>query len=253
MSVSRVISLSGTRNFRDFGGCLTAYGNKRVKRGVLFRSDQLANVRQEDAAQVLVKELHIAHTFDLRSIGEVETAMYAFPGITRHSVPIHCGNVLQVMLKNLSTATYDQIKGWLQECYEVFVREFGGRVGEIVKEMIKLQLRPFQNAALFHCTAGKDRTGFVVYIILSLLGVEESVIMDDYLLTNTLILAYEPQFEFEKTPAAACNLVDENYLRLSMRLIKEGYGTVDKYAESEMGVTLEEIQELREMLLEEVQ
>lgn len=248
-----MISLPGTRNFRDFGGCLTASGDKRVKRGVLFRSDQLGNVSQENAAQVLVKELHIAHTFDLRSPGEVELAPYEFPGVTRHSVPIHCANVVEEMMKKNDTATYEQTKGWFLQFYEIFVREFGGITGEIIKEMIKLQLRPFQNAALFHCFSGKDRTGFVAYIILSLLGVEDSVIMDDYLLTNAFILAHEPQLEFERTFDAACKLVDEKYLRHSISLIKERYSTVDEYAEREMGVTPEDIHKLREMLLEEVQ
>lgn len=252
MSITRGISLYGTRNLRDFGGYLTKSGVQKVKSGVLFRSDHLGNVSQEDAADVLVNELHVTHTFDLRGADEAEAAMYDFPGIIRHTTPIDCANVIKIVKENYHTATYGQMKQWLRQCNEYFVRECGDITGEIIKELIKIQLRPRENAALFHCTAGKDRTGFLVYLILSLLGVEEDVILKEYLLTNSFILAYEPQYATERSVASACNLVDESYLRTAINLIKKDYGTVEKYAEEKMGITKEEVEQFRAMLLEDV-
>lgn len=252
MTFTRVITLYGTRNLRDFGGYLTASGNKKVKTGVLYRSDQLGNVSEAAAQQVLVNDLHITHTFDLRGTDEAEASMYDFPGITRHAAPIHCANVIKALRENFATASHAQVQSWLRECNEYFVQDCGEVTGGIIKEIIKLQLQPGKNAALFHCSAGKDRTGFIVYLILSLLQVEEDVIMRDYLLSNTLFLAFEPQYRTERSAASACFTVDESYLGTAIKLIKKDYGSVEKYAKEKMNLSKEDIEQLREMLLEDV-
>lgn len=245
----RRILLSGTRNFRDIGGYLTKLGTKRVKMGVLYRSDQLSSVSAEDAEKVLVGKLHIHHTYDMRGPDEASQQLYQFPGIERHPTPIDCANVIQVLKENFATATYDQVKGWLQQCYYYFVKECGSTTGGIIKDMLRHEINP-NHAALFHCTAGKDRTGFLCYLILTLLEVDKDVIMEDYLLTNTLILQHEPELATQKTVMSACNLVDGPYLLNAMAMIEKDYGSVEKYATEQMGLTQEDILHLRNLLLE---
>eukprot|EP00796_Vickermania_ingenoplastis_P010621 gene10621-7381_t len=234
--------------FQDLGGYAAA-GGKKVKQGVVYRSDQLSGVSLQLAAEVLVGKLHIHHTYDLRGPAEAQAQMYQFPNIERHAVPIDCANVI-VAVRELRDMSFEEAKDWMRKCYVYLVDECHATTGAVLKDLLRLRVDSI-NAALVHCTAGKDRTGIVCYLILALLGVDEETIVKDYLLTNDLVLAHEPTLATQRTTAAAFNLVDEAYIRLAITMIKDKYGGVEKYALDRLALTPSEIQAFRELLLED--
>lgn len=246
---SSVIQLVGTRNVRDLGGHLIAGGGMRVRRGVIFRGDHLGQVPVEQASEVIVGKLHIHHTYDLRGVEEAKAGgLYDIPNVQRHAVPIDCANIV-VAVKEFSAMTHHDAREWMMKCYLYLVDHCGPVFGGVLRDVVSQNVNS-ENAALFHCTAGKDRTGFLCYLLLGLLGVEESVILKDYLLTNECVLAKEPTLNPQQSAAAVFNLVDECYLRSAMKRIEEKYGGLFRYAEVQLGLSPKDISALKELLLE---
>jgi protein-tyrosine phosphatase len=104
--------------------------------------------------------------------------------------------------------------------------------------------------AVFHCTAGKDRTGFAAALILQALGVSRTDIMQDYLLTNTLYR--HPIPENSKTPAEALAVlwtVQSGFLEAAWEVIDRLPGGFDAYLVQHMGVSASGRQLLRQRYL----
>ena len=104
---------------------------------------------------------------------------------------------------------------------------------------------------VFHCTAGKDRTGFAAALLLSVLGVERGTIMQDYLLTNQLYRRI-PALE-GSGPAHVMEVVWQvrpAFLQAAFDVIEREYGGLVGYLSGPVGMQSEELQQLRQALLE---
>jgi len=113
---------------------------------------------------------------------------------------------------------------------------------------------------LFHCTAGKDRTGFAAALVLRLLGVPEEVIVADYLRSNTYSLTAHRRTLFllrlfkgqELTALVRALLgVEEAYLQATFEAIDREYGSFAAYVRDGLGLSEADIERLRDLLLEE--
>jgi protein-tyrosine phosphatase len=112
---------------------------------------------------------------------------------------------------------------------------------------------------LFHCTAGKDRTGVGSALILLALGVPEKTVMWDYMLTGFYTSGRVEQLvrNFMETTTQPIDLeavkpilsVRREYLGAAFEAIRDGYGTVDRYLEEAMFLTKPRLEALRERLL----
>ena len=109
---------------------------------------------------------------------------------------------------------------------------------------------------LYHCTTGKDRTGWATAALLTLLGVSEEHVYREYLLTNEQLLpALEPLFTRFEAHGAPRELlvpvlgVDRSYLDESFRALREAFGTIEAYFSDGLGITPSEQELLRERLL----
>lgn len=181
---TRVLPLEGGRNFRDLGGYTTTDG-KTVKWGKLYRSGVLSNLTESDYDYLEDRE--IATVVDFRSNEE------------RSSEPTdwQAGDIDHL------TWDYEMMADWEAEFAKVlrkpdFTREDlvalmdKGYVG-LVQQQTPHYKAMFQKlidsdeALLFHCSAGKDRTGIGAALILTALGVDRATIQQDYLLTNEVI------------------------------------------------------------------
>jgi len=116
---------------------------------------------------------------------------------------------------------------------------------------------------LYHCTAGKDRTGVFSALVLLTLGVPRETVLADYALTNKYLLNGISAADSKKmlasnpgmdrlTPAQREVLLaaDPAYLESTLRQINERYGSFDNYRRTALGVTDEDVQQLRSRLLE---
>nr|WP_255312540.1 tyrosine-protein phosphatase [Rhodococcus tukisamuensis] len=114
-------------------------------------------------------------------------------------------------------------------------------------------------AQLFHCTSGKDRTGWTAMLLQSIAGVPVQTVMDDYLLSNTYLEATNQRTLAQITgalgPQAAANLtpvlgVDQSFLQAGLDQITETYGTFDKYLTEGLGLSEETIDALKDKLVD---
>ena len=171
-------------NARDLGGMPTADG-RTVRYGKLLRSAMLAQATESDI-ECLVKEHALTTIVDLR--GEEEISVSPDPvidGVRYIKNPIFPSGKLGISHEeDLHT-----MAGKLDSGHEQMVRVYGMLVREErahnhFKQYIRHVLEQEDGAILCHCTAGKDRTGIAMALIEMALGVEQDVIIQDYLYTN---------------------------------------------------------------------
>lgn len=250
----RHITLEGTTNLRNLGGYITDDGSQSVRWGVLYRSDMLADVPLAAAEETLVRALHITDTYDLRDPDEVAAKTYAIPGITRHSFAVQ-PSVMADFIATGQKFTKEITINLFLENYRQFVTTFAPHFGRAIRAIIAQRPNSATSAALVHCTAGKDRTGITCYLILSLLGVREEDKLSDYLATNDFFKipahanTYMGGLGLDEESANVMWFVRTEFLDVAKREF-ESAGGVERYAIDKMGLTREEIQALRDCLLE---
>lgn len=176
----RKLPLEGPRNFRDLGGYPTADG-RRVRWGQVFRADSLAELTDADIAYLA--RLGLARVIDLRGDGEVSerpNRLAGRPGFAYVQLPIGESDLAPAeWARKFESGEFGEIDAsWLVRGYRRTLDERAHRVGEVLR-----QLASAPSPAVFHCTAGKDRTGVISALLLLLLGVPREVVVGDYSLT----------------------------------------------------------------------
>ncbi|MDP5226164.1 MULTISPECIES: tyrosine-protein phosphatase [Arthrobacter] len=166
----QAISLPTTYNFRGLGA-LPAAG-RRTRDGVLYRSDALNLLN--DQGRLVLRELRIGTVVDLRDDEEVAHAPSA---LSHLDVELLRGNVLAGAL----TRSLQEIPS-LTGLYRLIVTQ-GGPVAVELARTVSANARR-DRATLVHCTAGKDRTGVMVAVLLDAVGVDREAIVADYALTE---------------------------------------------------------------------
>ncbi|WP_376740277.1 tyrosine-protein phosphatase [Listeria booriae] len=252
----RTIPLEGCFNFRDLGGYVNTAG-KTVKWGKLYRSSLLTNITEKD--KDTLEKLGVSWICDLRSTSEIAAKPTpALAHIKNRHIPIGTA-------KNESTESqkidipddhrvYEPLMG---ESYRVFAQSKDG-FREIFNDIIEKEEVPF----LFHCTAGKDRTGVLGALLLKLLDIPENTILADYELTNQyadnilgemqgLVNAFsnsEKKIDLENfRPMAEARPA---YLEIAFDEMQKEYGSVDAYLEKGIGITPSEKAKFQTMMLE---
>ncbi len=168
----RHISLPGTFNLRDVGGYPASGGTTRWR--TLLRSDGLH--RLDDAGRAALAALNIQTVIDLRTQEEAELAPSALGellGARRRHIPVINGTAFNTLAPELSAV------------YRYMVHERGTTITAAISRLCAAGALP----GLVHCSAGKDRTGMLVALILAAIGVEDDVIAADYALSRTYLLA----------------------------------------------------------------
>lgn len=173
----RWLPIQGCVNFRDLGGYSNQAG-QTVRWRRLFRSDALQDMTPNDAAYAM-GELGIRLVVDLRNPDEAERDGHGpLPGLgtgyTRHPLLLERG---------FPPFTGGDVVERLSSTYQWLIRNSGWRVAEAINAIAEADGR----GVVFHCSAGKDRTGLMAALILELLGVDAETIRADYLLTNEAV------------------------------------------------------------------
>lgn len=218
-SLPRLIPLHGGYNFRDLGGYPTVDGRFTVW-GQLYRSGDFSKLTKEDIS--LLERLDINTLIDFRAEGEAELAPNKLPAsiVNRIRLPIDPANI--TTLKHTVSAISETM---MEEIYALLVRDFQPVYTRFFEILSSIQAAPF----VFHCSGGKDRTGFAAAMLLSSLGVPREVIMEDYLVSvGQSAMKYAR--ELEARPALAPLLtVKQSYLETAFRIIDDEFGGVDAY------------------------
>ena len=239
-------TLTGAPNFRDLGGYRNADGDT-VRRHHLFRSDHLGNLAADDIALLSGKLREKVRVLDLRGVTERETAVCVIDGATVHSLAIE-PTIVQVLSELTDaghTLTQADVVGHMQDTYRGFVRHNTHRFASLFGHLLESN-----DPLVFHCTAGKDRTGFAAALILLALGVSRDDVMRDYLLTNERL---KPKTEWKGlAPEVASVLyrVQPEFLDAAFEAVQQKYGGVETYLRDGLGLREAERQRLKELYLD---
>jgi protein-tyrosine phosphatase len=171
---SRALTLDGCVNFRDLGGYRTGDG-QRIGWRRLFRADGLHKLSEADRAQLI--ELGMATVIDLRTIDEAEQR-------GRFPVDLVPVRYVDLPLTDVLPST-EELSSWGEASYVAsrYV-DMVSRGGRALTGAIEALASPDSLPAVFHCSAGKDRTGVLSALILAFLGVPDATIVEDYALSG---------------------------------------------------------------------
>lgn len=230
--------LQGMDNFRDIAGTDTVYTtahNGVMRSGVFYRSNAITPVGND---LDVMKKLDIGTIIDLRTDSEIAATPDTVPtGSSYYHVDI-IGNKSSVVTLNIGNSSADQVNSLMEQTERSFVTDQHAREG------FGQELRILANAdsaALFHCTAGKDRTGWTAAILQSIAGVDSKDIMSNYLATNTYTTA-RVNATVAKLPVSmqaayrTILTVDPKWLEAGLDQISQTYGTMDNYLKQGLGL-----------------
>ena len=170
--LERHIEFEGCFNFRDVGGYPVPGGRVRWRR--LFRADGLSRLTAPDLARA--QEFALATVIDLRTGEEVAERGMVHESVTSsyHHLPMI--DALPDRADLIARATPE---GWASRYAEMLIE------GEdALAEILAILTDPTSYAAVVHCTAGKDRTGIVIAVVLGVLGASDDTIAGDYALSR---------------------------------------------------------------------
>lgn len=249
----RAAFLEGAPNFRDLGGYTTSDHKQTVWRK-LFRSQTMAQLTDNDLAQL--RKIGVKTVIDFRDDDEVQKAPSRLPeGVTVIRLPIAAGSAndsVATLMQRLMSGEVDSLQSiaFMEQANRRFATEFA----PVYKEFFKVLTRPDAYPVVFHCTAGKDRTGFASAMILTALGVDWDTVMQDYLLTNTYLKpsALAPQVPAQALPAMRQMWgVRPSYLNAARDEIVAQYGSPDNFLQQALGVDEAGKASLKKCLLNE--
>lgn len=257
--------LASVPNLRDLGGMDTADG-RRVRKGVVYRSEQLSRVA--DADMPAYEALQLKKIYDLRTAGERAAEIDRVPdGATLVVVDVladdqHSGAAELFDLFADATKANEELGDGkaaqlLERSYTSLVILPSALAGysQMYSEMAHAGNLP----AVFHCTTGKDRTGWAAAALLALCGVPEKEILRNYMESNDHILPeYQPMIDkfvdagLQKEILTSILGVRQEYIETAVRVMEDRYGTIQNYFSTGLGIDAEMQQTLRETLLEPV-
>ena len=231
MNVSKPLPLTGAHNVRDLGGYPTEDG-KRTKYKAFLRGDSLNGLTGKDRA--FLAEYGVTLVIDLRSSKETK---------------MNPDHIDKREMEYLNVPLLDQIQSTLlkgkmpddmSEMYIGLVENSKDGLKEVFTRMVNER-----GVILYHCTAGKDRTGIITMLLLKLAGVADDTVLADYAISETYM---KETFERQRKLVEAAGIKAPDYVFRSkpeymqklMEHIAGKYGTAKGYLES-LGLSEEEI------------
>ena len=246
-SAQRLLPLEGVFNFRDLGGYRTDDG-REVRWRTLYRADGLGRLTASDVERI--RPLGLRTVVDLRSQRELDERG-RFP-VDAHPVTFHHLSILD--------QTWDQEQArrealpaheFLHRAYTAMLVDGRARFARA----FDLLAAPGALPAVFHCAAGKDRTGLLAMLVLGALGVRHHDIVEDYALTEASMSRYLDTMRSDPERAAAIDAAPPSFfaadpvaVSLVLEDLERAHGGV-RGAVLAMGVTDAALDRLADALL----
>ncbi len=246
--LSRVIPLDAVHNFRDLGGYATADG-RTTRWRTLYRADGLYRLAGADVDAV--RDLGLKTVIDLRTFSELDTRG-TFP-VAELPVAFHHLPIMDVTWTEEEFDPRDTpIDQFLFEKYLDMIETGEPRIATVFSVLAEADALP----AVFHCAAGKDRTGIVAALLLSSLGVADDDVVADYALTGEAMARMRAWAEISQpewvalidAQPAAFLAAHPDAMRSLLGLINDVHGSPRQYVRS-LGVTDAVLAELEARLL----
>ncbi|MGW4768291.1 tyrosine-protein phosphatase [Nocardia sp. NPDC004278] len=226
VTFDRSLNLQGVQNGRDAGGYRTTDGHW-VRTGLVYRTGQLNNATPADLAVLSERQVRVVD--DLRTVYERTIAADRLPlGAAANWVDVIGQAPPQTLITTLTGG---------DDLYRAFITAPGANqaFASVLRDIIDTD-----GAVLFHCTAGKDRTGWTAAVLLTILGVDRDTVTQDYLLSNQYRNA---------SPNDPLNGVSAAWLDAAFDQANRTYGSFDNYVRDGLKLTTGEVAALRAKLL----
>lgn len=254
------IPFEKAKNFRDIGGFKTKE-NRRIKTGIIYRSDDLSKLSLNDLTRL--ENLGLQFICDLRSHNERKSKPDRLPvgsTIKTIHVPVHDETQnythLQFMKLLITQAKELDFSKLIKEFYLRMASERQNEVKDVLTYLASSEHTP----ALIHCTGGKDRTGFIVALIHLLVGVDYETAIEHYLQSNELIgprmqkaekfIQLMSLYRVKPNQIRPLLTVDREYLDEVFQYIFAKYGNVENYLIQGCRMDEKTLHQLKELLLE---
>ena len=248
----RIIPMEGAANFRDLGGYMTEDG-MQVNWGCVFRSDRLGNLTERDFKRL--KALDIQTAVDFRQSKEAAELPNRLPDQIDY-VPMPIFEYRPMHPRKVVFNRHRLLDVFANVYVEHIVRKGAITYGKLFRLIAE---KEDAIPLVFHCTAGKDRTGVASAMLLRMLGVPREMVINDYLLTNYAAQSFIDEVDYQLGARGLRGVaVEQLYplLAASPRLITDAldaieaeYGGVIPYLKGPAGLTDEHITTLRDKLL----
>ncbi len=254
----RIIRLAGVQNLRDIGGYQTTGGGV-VRWGKVFRSGHLSDMTDACGMEMLARDVEVV--IDFRSEPEKKlhpvhwTSMWS-PDYVAHPIGGNAAAWVHAMFEGLSKG------GGVEGVREQFIGAFEtipiANADGLAGFFQAVLNAPERGAVLYHCTAGKDRTGIATALLLDILGVDRTTIMDDFLLTNRAVNLAEKSKSLAELISLKTDAnvtadmvmpmvgVEDAFLAAMYDVIDRDYGSMDAYVRDGLKLGDAEITALRD-------
>ena len=236
-------------NFRDVGGYQTKDG-RTIKHRKLLRSGELCNLTANDQ-HILLTHYNVENIIDLRTEKEIlEKPDTPLTNTSYFHLDMFKQENGAPSLESLMNSAKDQSADeHMKLVYEAIVKSPVAQTG--YRNFFQILLETTKGASIWHCFAGKDRTGIGAALVLWILNVEREIIMADYLQTNAdraeanaRILAELAQSGMSKAELDYTETslnVKEDYLLHAYNIINNEYGSLANYVRDVLKISNEEI------------
>ena len=244
----RLVPLSAVHNFRDLGGYPSRFGGS-VRWGRLYRADRLDALTVDDLETI--SGLGLTAIYDLRTMEERTEFPDAVPST---HVPIFANLPSSTNTPDLaSIIDHDGGVRFMTEMCVNMVRHASYQIGAILFTLADASHTPM----MFHCTAGKDRTGVVAAIMLEALGVDREVVLDDFELTarfhrpEATAEAIERLVDRGLAPEAVTGLLGapRSMMAAALHALDDELGGVDRYLTERGGLDRDALEAMRRHLI----
>lgn len=256
----RLLNFEGIANFRDLGGYATEDG-RQVKWGTLYRAGTLAHASDNDLRNLAA--LNLSALIDFRSTGEKAEEPNRLPEPAPFQVvaipTLDDGNkalVGEVMerVESGNFEGFDPDRAMIKANRQ-FADEFTPQFRQFMHTVLQADGAPIA----WHCSAGKDRTGFAAAVLLRVLGVPPRTVMQDYMASrehalearsNQLLLLRVFKGEEAADKLAVMMGVEESWLNAAFQEIDARWGDFDTYVRQGLQLDAGQVATLRQRLLE---
>lgn len=257
----RKLPFEQAHNFRDLGGYLSDDG-RYTRWGKIYRTDKLSSLSEQD--QRYLMRLGVKRIVDFRSDEERDTAPHSLhpdsqTRIDPLPIDVEAAQIDRVTarLQEQNVSAEDMVE-FLMSANRAMVTHFTDTYRHWIHSLLSADHYP----QLFHCTAGKDRTGLAAALLLRVLGVSQDTVMEDYLATNHYTAARIDEiirqiqemgvFQVDEPVIRTLFHVQPQYINAAFDVIAERYGDLDGYFQDGLALNRYQQEQLRELLLEEL-
>jgi protein-tyrosine phosphatase len=247
----RSMDIVNSPNFRTLSGIKNKEG-KKIKEGVIYRSGNFSNLTESDIAKF--NTMNINTIVDFRNDDEIKKDPDFIP--TGRSIETKRANIGSIdgkemgqfmkvlMAPKFDETQVDSLMIMANQGFVASIKDFKPFFDEVSKK---------ETIVLFHCTAGKDRTGLASSLLLHILNVSDEEIMKDYLRSNEAVaktdLSKYKAYGIPQERMAKLIGVKAIYLEISWNNIIKKYGSIDTMLTTEFGITEKVKKEIKKKYL----